>query len=159
MARSKAKPKINTEQVLAKTLRKAKTVEEMLEAFGAALPGMDEETVKDVLKRNRASFSVFVERKPHMWEEYAHEPFYHMVDRGVLDPKTRELVSAGIMMALHRRGGAIFHMLSALCNGATEEEIMEVAFLTCYVLPKIQMSATNDILAEGFRIASKMKKK
>lgn len=151
--------KSKTEEALSKALKGARTVDEMVESFAAALPGGDEETVKELIELNKKAFSVFIDKKPHMWEEYAQKPFYNMVDRGILDPKTRELICTGIMMALRRRGGTIFHMLSAICNGATEEEIMEVAFLTCYVQPKIQMTAINDVLSEGLQLAARIKKK
>ena len=157
--KSKIKRIPETEKALSKALKSAKTMEAMLKSWSYAFPGASKEFTNEILKLNKKGFSNFIEKKPHMWVEYAQRPFYDLIDRGVLDPKTRELICAGIMMSQHRVGGTISHMLMAMCNGATEEEIMEVAFLTCYVTPKIQMTAINDALSEGFRLAKVMKKK
>ena len=140
-----------------KTLKAAKTAEEMVESWALLMPGGDKNTVREVIEQNKDIFRPYIDKAPYMIEEFAQKPLYNMLDRGVFDPKTRELIFVAIQMALQRIGGLIFHIQAAICNGATEEEIMEIAFLTCYVLPKVQMGSISQGLTEGLRLAAKMK--
>ena len=85
---------------------------------------------------------------------YAHNQLTQVLDRGILDPKTRYLIIlACYMMEDHWRG-----LLPQCCNakaaGATEEEIMETAFLACYAVSKAKMVDTGGALAEVFESPS-----
>ena len=54
--------------------------------------------------------------------------------------------------------GLIFHIQSAIHEGATEEEIMEVIFLSAYEQCKCNVAMAAQGLAEGFKRAAAMKK-
>jgi AhpD family alkylhydroperoxidase len=76
----------------------------------------------------------------------------------VLDPKTRELVLVGMLAAMQCGPGLVFHIQGAIKEGATEQEIMEVIYLSCYEHCKVQAAALGQSVAEGLRRAAKMKK-
>jgi alkylhydroperoxidase/carboxymuconolactone decarboxylase family protein YurZ len=47
--------------------------------------------------------------------------------------------------------------MGAIKEGATEEEIMEVIFLSCYEHCKVNAAALGESVAEGLRRATNMK--
>ena len=85
-----------------------------------------------------------------MVSTFAHNALTQLVDHGILDPKTRYLIIlASYMMQEHWEG-----MLPQCCNakacGATEEEIMEVAFIACYAAAKAKNVDTSLALSKVF---------
>lgn len=134
------------------SMKKARNAREMLDSWQELVGDGDIEDIKGV-------FQVFAERMPSMVKTFTHAPLVESIDRGVLDPKTRELVLLAMLAAMQCGPGVVFHVQAALHAGATEDEIMEVMFLTAYEQAKVQAAAMGVSLAEGFRRAVKMKKK
>jgi alkylhydroperoxidase/carboxymuconolactone decarboxylase family protein YurZ len=131
------------ERNIVKAMKEAKTGEEMVRSWFTQRPGFKEPPGPDHL-------AIYKKRKPEMIYTYAHNQLTQLLDRGILDPKTRYLVILGCyMMEGHWRG-----LLQQCCNakaaGATEEEIMEVAFIACYAVSKAKMTSSAVALSEVF---------
>jgi alkylhydroperoxidase/carboxymuconolactone decarboxylase family protein YurZ len=127
---------------IAKAMKEAKTAAEMYASWGNQRPGFTPPPVNEL--------ELYITRKPEMVEIFAHKALTHLLDRGVLDPKTRYLVIlACYMMADHWEG-----MLPQCCNakacGATDEEIMEIAFIACYASAKAKNVDTSLALKKVF---------
>ena len=127
------------EKKVLKAMKEAKTAEEMTRSWMTQRPGYEGSPT--------GGFDFYIKRKPEMVATYAHNQLTQMVERSILDPKTRYLVIlACYMMANHWEG-----LLPQCCNaksaGATEEEIMEVAFLACYAVGKAKNADTSQALA------------
>ena len=133
------------------SMKKARTGREMLDSWQELVGDGDIEDIKGV-------FEVFAERMPTMLARFTHQPLVESMDRNVLDPKTRELVLLGMLAAMQCGPGVVFHIQGAIHAGATEEEILEVMFLSAYEQAKVQTAAMGISVAEGFRRAAKMKK-
>ncbi len=119
---------------LIEAMRKAKTGREMLESWDECLP--------EAPKRTEARMPVwgaYVEKKPELFEDFLNTPLLHALERGILDPKTRELVLVGILAA-RESYGMILHAEMALERGATVDEIMEVIFLSAYEAGKAHLA-------------------
>jgi alkylhydroperoxidase/carboxymuconolactone decarboxylase family protein YurZ len=145
------------EAEVVKAMKEATTGQEMVESWAKFFPGGDEEIVKEVIKQNKNIFRVYIEKAPHMLETFPQKPLAEVVERGILDPKTRELILVGMLAVMGRTGGLIFHILAAVCHGATEEEIMEIIFLAAYEQAKCQMGTMGEPVAEALRLAAKIK--
>ena len=122
-----------------KAMKEAKTAEEMTRSWMTQRPGY--------AGPPGGGFDFYIKKKPEMVSTYAHNQLTQMIERGILDPKTRYLVIlACYMMANHWKG-----LLPQCCNakaaGATEEEILEVAFLVCYAVSKAKNADTCEALA------------
>jgi len=131
------------EENVLKAMKEAKTAEEMIDSWLTQRPGFTWPAGTDPL-------GLYVKKKPEMIYTHAHNQLTQLVDRGILDPKTRYLVIlACYMMNEHWRGG-----LPQACNakaaGATEEEIMEVAHIVCYAVSKTKLSDSATYLNEIF---------
>ena len=96
---------------------------------------------------------------PEILKNFTNQPLLESLERGTLDPKTRELVLVGILAAMQCGPGLIFHVQAAVHEGATEAEIMEAVYLSCYEQGKVHTATIGQGLAEGLRRAAKMKKK
>ena len=131
---------------IVKTMKKAKTARDMVLSWGTQAPGRNMEKSLDV-------FKLFVDRKPEMIETFAKNPLTQVIDRGILDRKTRCLVLMGIVMAMETKGGIIPQYNNAKAAGCTEEEIMEIAFLVTYQACKDMMGFLSPTLAEAFKSA------
>jgi alkylhydroperoxidase/carboxymuconolactone decarboxylase family protein YurZ len=82
----------------AEKMKKAKTGKEMILSWGDQRPGADMEGTLKVLR-------LYVEKKPEMIATFAHNQLTQVTDRGILDAKTRYLVTLGIYMALRHCQG------------------------------------------------------
>lgn len=103
------------------------------------------------------SFKVFAEKKPEILEDFSRKPLAESLERGNLEPKTRELVLLGMLAVLQSGSGLIYHIQAAVKEGATEQEIMEVIYLAAYEQAKCSIGAIGESVEEGFRRASKIK--
>ena len=126
-----------------KAMKEAKTAAEMRESWHTQRPGFKSRT-------SRVALDFYTKRKPEMIFTFAHNQLTQLVERGILDPKTRYLVIAGCYMM----GGQWSGLLQQCCNskaaGATEEEIMEVAFIAGYAVSKHMLVDTSEALGEVF---------
>jgi len=137
------------ETKILEALKAAKTGREKLMSFGAQSPGRD-------LDRLYKLFGLYADKKPEMIDVFAHTPFTQVVERGILDRKTRLLVLLGIIMGMQVKEGIVSQCENAKAGGCTEEEIMEVAFLAAYQAAKGSLVFSAQALAEGFEKASEI---
>ncbi|MFH0813073.1 MAG: carboxymuconolactone decarboxylase family protein [Pseudomonadota bacterium] len=132
------------------SMKDAKTGKEMLDSWQELVGDGDIEDIKQV-------FQVYVEKMPDILKNFTNQPLLESLERKVLDPKTRELVLVGMLAAMQCGPGLIFHIQGAVHEGATEAEIMEVIFLSCYEQCKVNAAALGQSVAEGLRRAALMK--
>ena len=137
------------DEKIVKAMKEAKTAREMVLSWGTQAPGRD-------MQRSLDAFKLFVDRKPEMIETFAKNPLTQVIDRGILDRKTRCLVLLGIVMAMESKSGIIPQYNNAKAAGCTEEEVMEVAFLVTYQACKDMMGFLSPALAEAFKSAEKV---
>jgi alkylhydroperoxidase/carboxymuconolactone decarboxylase family protein YurZ len=124
-----------------KAFKAAKTAKEMTDAWWTQRPG-------SFPPPGSSPISYWEKRKPEMVFTYAHNQLTQLIERGILDPKTRYLVIIGCyMMEKHWRG-----VLQQVCNakaaGASDEEIMEVAFICAYANSKSKMVETAECMRD-----------
>lgn len=131
------------EKHIVKAMKEAKTAQDMVMSWITQAPERDARGVAKPLR-------LWVERKPEMIETFAHNQLTQMIDRGILDKKTRYLVILGIYMALRHWGGIVPQCCNAKAAGATEEEIMEVAFLADYGVSKTWLVEMGAALGDAF---------
>ena len=131
------------------TMKEAKTGQEMLDSWQELVGNGEIDDIKRV-------FQVFADRMPTLLEHYTQRPLVESIERGTLDPKTRELVIVGILAAMQCGPGLVFHIQGAVHAGATIDEIMEVIFLTAYQHGKVQVASLGQSVEEGLRRAAKM---
>ncbi len=133
------------------SMKDAKTGQEMLDSWQNLVGDGDIQDIKEV-------FNVFAEKMPEILMNFTQRPLVESLERGTLDPKTRELVLVGMLAAMECGPGLIFHIQGAVNAGATEKEILEVIFLSAYQHCKVNVAALGQGVAEGFRRAALMKK-
>lgn len=133
------------------TMKNAKTGREMLDSWQELVGNGDIEDIKQV-------FNVYAEKMPDILKNFTNQPLLESLERKTLDPKTRELVLVGMLAAMQCGPGLIFHIQGAVHAGATEAEIMEVIYLSCYEQAKVNAAALGQGVAEGLRRAAQMKK-
>lgn len=126
-----------------KAFRDAQTGREKVNAWGAQTPGRNMEGLYRALE-------LFAEKAPWLIDSYAHNPLADLMDRGVLDRKTRELVLIGMMLVLREPAGVVAHVANGLAAGLTEEEIIAVAECACYEGGKTMVVACSEMLTKGF---------
>ena len=126
-----------------KAFRDAKTGKEMVYAWGAQSPGRSMEGLYQILK-------LFADKAPWLIDNFGHKPLADIMDRGVLDRKTRELVIIGMMLITKETGGVIAHVANGLAAGITEEEIIAVAECACYEGGKPMLVACSEMLTTAF---------
>ena len=124
-------------------MKKAKTARDMIQSWATQAAGRDMQETLDGLR-------LYIEKKPEMIETFAHNALSQILDRGILDPKTRYLVLLGIYMALRHWPGISPQCCNAKASGCTDEEILEVAFLTNYAVSKSMMSESGITLSQVF---------
>lgn len=131
------------------TMKDAKTGQEFLDSWQELVGDGDIDDIKRV-------FQVYADRMPSILEHFTQKPLVESLERGVLDPKTRELVLVGMLAAMQCGPGLVFHIQGAVHAGATTAEIMEVIFLSAYQHGKVQVAALGQSVEEGLRRAAKM---
>ncbi len=132
-----------------KKMKAAKTGKEIVESWEALVPSGTE-----TLSANKEVFGVYIEKAPNILKYFCQDPLVYSMEKGALDPKTRELVVIGVIAALQNGGGLTMHIPAAMGQGATEEEIIDVIHLACYEFGKVGCSTIGPGMAEGFRQAS-----
>ena len=135
---------------IVEAMKAANTPKEMILSWATQSDGKDVEP-------DWTTFRLWIERKPEMIETFAQNILWRVIDRGILDSKTRTLVTLGMAMALGSRDAVIAHCANAKGAGWTEEEIMEVAYLACYQASKIKMVTTGLLLDEAFQATANVK--
>jgi alkylhydroperoxidase/carboxymuconolactone decarboxylase family protein YurZ len=128
------------EKEVLKAMKAAKTAAEMTQSWFTQRPGYEGDA--------GAGFDFYIKRKPEMVSTYAHNQLTQMVDRGILDPKTRYLCILACYMMANHWGGLMAQCCNAKAAGATEEEILEVAFIVCYAVGKAKNADTSQALAK-----------
>ena len=128
---------------VAKAMKEAKTAQDMVLSWATQRPGASMERALDSLR-------LYLEKKPEMIETFAHNQLSQVIDRGILDGRTRTLVILGIYMALRHWHGISPQCCNAKAAGCTDEEIMEVAFLADYGVSKTMLIEGAETLAEVF---------
>lgn len=129
-------------QVL-KAMKAARTGNEMRKSWHAQRPGYHDPPEK-------SNLDLYSERKPEMIHTFAHNALTQLVERGILDPKTRYLVIAGCYMMIGEWGGLLQQCCNAKAAGATDEEIMEVAFIANYSVSKHMLVGTGGAVQKVF---------
>jgi alkylhydroperoxidase/carboxymuconolactone decarboxylase family protein YurZ len=130
-----------TEKIL-KAFKDAKTAEEMVKSWDAQRPGFEAPPAK--------ALRVWIERKPEIIEDFAHVQLIRMLDKGILDPKTRALIKVALCIWDDHWFGILPEACSAKAAGATEEELMEVAYLVCAARCKMKMTRTSGPMTDIF---------
>jgi AhpD family alkylhydroperoxidase len=132
------------------SMKEATTGQDMLDSWQELVGDGDIEDIKSI-------FQVYAEKMPDILKNFTHQPLVESLERGVLDPKPRELVLVGMLAAMQCGPGLTFHVQGAIDAGATEDEIMEVIYLSAYEHCKVNVAALGEGLAEGLRRAARMK--
>ena len=131
------------EEEILEAMKGAKTASEMVDSWLTQRPGYSWPPGTDPLE-------LYIKRKPEMVYTYAHNQLTQMVERGILEPKTRYLVILGCYMAAEHWKGVLHQVCNAKAAGVTEEEIMEVAHIVCYAAGKAKLSVTSTVLKDVF---------
>ena len=126
-----------------KAMKDAKTGEEMVLSWLSQAPGRDK-------KKDVHSLRLYTEKKPEMIEAFAHHQLIQMTERGILDRKTRYLVIIGIYITQRHWRGLLPQCCNAKAAGATDDEILEVAFLANYGASKTMLVEGAEALADVF---------
>ncbi len=126
-----------------KAMKEAKTAKEMRNSWHVQRPGFHD-------PEGPSPLDLYTERKQEMISTFAHSALTQLVERDILDAKTRYLVIIGCYMMIGEWGGLLQQCCNAKAAGATEEEIMEVAFIADYAVGKHMMCGTGGTLAKVF---------
>ncbi len=126
-----------------KAMKEARTALEMKKSWHAQRPGYKDPP-------GASELDLYTQRKPEMVHTFAHNALTQLVDRGILDPKTRYLVISACYMMQGQWGGLLKMLSNAKAAGATEEEMMEVAFIACYSVSKHMLVGTGGALQKVF---------
>lgn len=137
------------EKMQAEAIREAKTGQDMLDSWQVLVGDGNIDDIKKV-------FQVYADKMPELLQYYTQQPLASSLERGVLEPKTRELVLVGMLAAMHCGPGVVFHIQGAVHEGASMEEIMEVIFLSSYQHGKVQAAALGQSVEEGLKRAASM---
>jgi len=134
------------EEKVAKAMKEAKTAEEMVSSWYTQRPGCKGGPITG----EPDPLELYKKRKPEMVYTYAHNQLTQLVERGILDPKTRYLIILGCYMIAEHWRGVPWQVCNAKAAGATEEEIMEVAHIVCYAVSKAKLTVSANVLNEVF---------
>jgi alkylhydroperoxidase/carboxymuconolactone decarboxylase family protein YurZ len=129
-------------------MKAAKTGQEILASWAKQRPGYVPGGAGD------PSLDIWVERRPDMLHTFAQNQLSGLLDRGILDPKTRYLLLVGLYMMNDHYDGVLPQACNAKAHGATEEELMEVAFCCCYSVGKAKLQETGMCLDGVFKSAT-----
>jgi alkylhydroperoxidase/carboxymuconolactone decarboxylase family protein YurZ len=127
-----------------KAMKAAKTGEEVLASWAMQRPGYKAGGGGD------PSLDFWVKNRPDMLFTFAQNQLSGLLDRGILDPKTRYLLLVGLYMMNSHYDGVLPQACNAKAAGATEEDLMEVAFCVCYSVGKAKLQETGACLDTVF---------
>ena len=128
------------EKKVVKAMKEAKTAQEMISSWFTQRPGYEGSP--------GAGFDFFIKRKPEMIPTFAHNSLTQIVERGILDPKTRYLCIIGCYLMANHWDGLPAQCSNAKAAGATDEEILEVAFIVCYAVAKSKNADMSNALGK-----------
>ncbi|MCC7413957.1 MAG: carboxymuconolactone decarboxylase family protein [Gammaproteobacteria bacterium] len=131
-------------------MKDARTGAEMLDSWQELVGDGNIDDIKQ-------AFNIYAQKMPSMLAHFTQQPLVESMERGTLDPKTRELVLLGMLAAMQCGPGIVFHVQGAVNAGASEEEIMEVMFLSAYEHAKVQAASIALSVEEGLKRAAGMK--
>lgn len=126
-----------------KAMKAARTGLEMRRSWHEQRPGYKDPP-------GGSNLDLYTERRPDMIHTFAHNQLTQLVERGILDPKTRYLVISACYMMQGQWEGLLKMLSNARAAGATEEEMMEVAFIACYAVSKHMLTGTGGALGKVF---------
>lgn len=132
---------------IAQAMKEAATASAMVQSWGEQRPGVS-------LEGTFKNLQLYIDRKPEMVSTFAHNQLTQVVDRGILDKKTRPLVALGVYMALKHWVGVTAQVCNAKAAGCTDEEIMEVAFMAGYGASKAMLVESCQALTGAFESES-----
>lgn len=124
-------------------MKAAKTGEEILASWAKQRPGYGKPPDDPTL-------DFWVDNKPEMLFTFAQNQLTQLLDRGILDPKTRYLILVACYMMANHWKGVLPQACNAKAAGASDEELMEVAFCACYSVGKAKMQESGACLAKIF---------
>ena len=125
-------------------MKAAKTGEEILASWAMQRPGYVPGQGGD------PTLDFWVHNKVEMLHTFAQNQLTQLLDRGILDPKTRYLLLVGLYMMTNHWDGVLPQACNAKAAGASDEEIMEVAFCVCYSVGKAKMQESGQCLDSVF---------
>jgi alkylhydroperoxidase/carboxymuconolactone decarboxylase family protein YurZ len=135
---------------IVRVMKNAKTPQEMILSWAAQSDGKN-------VDADFKYFRLFIERKPEMIETFAQNILWRVLDRGILDAKTRSMINLSIALATGNEEGVIAQCANAKGAGWTEEEIMEASYLVCYQSAKGKMVAACGMLSKAFEATANVK--
>ena len=139
-------------------MNEAKTAREIVESWAAVLPGfpgaVDWEGFWAFADR---LVGVYMEKGPEILKYYCQLPLGYSMEKGALDPKTRELVMVAALVALKDGNGLRMHVTGAMGQGATEAEIMDTVHLAVYEHAKSAFVSVGEGLKQSFEDVAKAK--
>ena len=124
-------------------MKAAVTGEEVLASWAKQRPGYGKPA-------DDPSLDFWVKNRPDMLHTYAQNQLTGLLDRGILDPKTRYLLLVGLYMMNNHWEGVLPQACNARAAGATDEELMEVAFCVCYSVGKAKLQESGACLGTVF---------
>ena len=127
-----------------KAMKAAKTGQEILASWAMQRPGYAPGAKGD------PTLDFWVDNKVEMLHTFAQNQLTQLLDRGILDPKTRYLLLVGMYMMANHWDGVLPQACNAKAAGASDEEIMEVAFCACYSVGKAKMQESGQCLDKVF---------
>ncbi len=131
---------------LVDAIKEARTPEEMVRTWLAQTSGVDTEAAVARLK-------LWIQRRPDIIER-AYKLYTDIVERGLLDQKTRELCFLAMALQEAKPDSVVEYCQKAKAAGATDEEIMEVAAVICYGAGKRSGVNTSIMMTEAFKRAA-----
>ena len=136
----------------AKKMRAAKTAKEMTDSWADAVPpGLQKD---EFLAFGDHIIGVYIEKAPEIIKYFGQEPMLSSLEReGGLDPKTKELVLVAAIAGMKQGTGLVKHILAAMAQGATEEEVLDTIHLVIYEHSHTAMAAFGPALKTAFEQA------
>jgi alkylhydroperoxidase/carboxymuconolactone decarboxylase family protein YurZ len=138
-----------------KEYKAATTPKEMVESWAPAKGVMTDELHK--------MYSVYEEKAPEVSNDILknmiQEPEIKMMERGLLDPKLVELARLMIAIQLFNTDRIPFAVVAAKTQGASDEEIMDLAWDGAYGLAKSSLLSCCSSIIEGYKISEQLQVK
>ena len=135
-----------------KKVRAAKTAKEMHDSWGEALPSGQQK--EKYLAFGDHIIGVYIDKAPEIIKYFVQEPLLSSLEKeGGLDPKTKELVLIASIAGMKQGMGLGEHILAAMAQGATEEEILDTIHLVIYEHGKTALTTFGPALKTAFEQA------
>jgi len=136
----------------AKKMRAAKTAKEMADSWAEALPPGPQKD--EFLALGDQFIGVYVDKAPEIIKYFVQEPVLSSLEReGGLDPKTKELILVAAIAGMKQGKGLVEHILAAMAQGATEEEVLDTIHLVIYEHGKTALATFGPTLKAAFEQA------